>query len=334
MGLYLLSLAGDQQPPAGAVERPVAWACPRCGTTLRGDDAMLACPQDGLEYPRTGGTWRLLAPERARELAPFIEAYQKQRAGENWGSSQAEYYLGLPYNDLTGRHESLWRLRARHMERLVKILAGVLARPGALVLDAGAGNCWLSYRLAERGARAIAIDLNDDTIDGLGVAEVYRARAGVSITTAQAELERMPLEAGQCDAVVINGSLHYAANVPTVLAESRRVLRPGGGLAVMDSPVYHDEQAGEMMMAEWAAQYTASTGSAPSRIPGRGFLTYREVEQGLVSAGFRRENIRLWRQYTGLRAAWHYARTRLAPTGAARRRETATHPMWVATREV
>src|SRR5207244_3073988 len=136
-------------------------------------------------------------------------------------SEQPEYYLNLPYKDITGRQQELWRLRTRHWRRLLKVLSGVLALPGAVVLDAGAGNCWLSYRLAQMGAQPIALDLNDDTMDGLGVAEVYRQHAQVDIITVQAELENIPLSDEQCHAVVINGSLHYVANVGLALAEAR-----------------------------------------------------------------------------------------------------------------
>lgn len=312
---------------------PVTWACPCCCAPLRQQGDMLICQTDSLQYPRESGTWRLLAPERAEELYVFISEYQRQRVAEKWWSEKPEYYLNLPYTDVTGRQQDLWRLRTRHWRRLLRVLDGVLATPGAVVLDAGAGNCWLSYRLAQLGAYPVALDLNDDAMDGLGVAEVYRQHAGVEITTAQAELERMPLADGQCDAVVINGSLHYVADVTLALGEARRALRPGGILVVMDSPVYRDGNAGRQMMEEWAAQYAQRLGKFPSTLPGKGYLTYGEMQVALRVAGFPPDCIKLWPQYTGVRAAWRWVKLTARPTGAAHYRETATHPMWVAAKQ-
>lgn len=294
---------------------------------------MLTCPSDGLRYARTGNIWRLLAPERADELHPFIKEYQQQRVGENWWSDNPDYYLNLPYKDITGRQQDLWRLRTRHWQRLLHVLGGILATPGAVVLDAGAGNCWLSYRLAQLGAHPIALDLNDDTKDGLGVADVYRQHAGVEITTAQAELENIPLSSEQCDAVVINGSLHYVADVCLALTEAGRVLRLGGILVVMDSPFYHDGNAGKLMMQEWSSQYTERTGEAPSMLPGKGYLTYSEMQDALQAVGFPPKSITIWPQHTGPRAAWRQIKLLVKPTGAARHRETATHPMWVVVKD-
>jgi SAM-dependent methyltransferase len=305
------------------------WSCPRCRTLLRQEDDTLSCPTDGLRYPCTGEIWRLLDPVRSAELQPFIDQYQQQRAEEGWGAPEAEYYLGLPFRDTTGKNQKLWELRATHMRRLFRALDPVLSTPGAVILDAGAGSCWLSYRLAELGAIPIALDLNDDAIDGLGVADVYRL-VGIDIVTAQAELERLPLADASCDAAVMNGSLHYAADPQAALSEGWRVLRGGGILAVMDSPVYHDAAAGQQMMREWAERYTAEHGKRPASLPGKGYLTYEEVEHGLRFAGFNPASIRLWPQYRGVKAILR--RLKLALPGQPRR-ELATHPMWTATKE-
>jgi predicted RNA methylase len=42
------------------------------------------------------------------------------------------------------------------------------------IADLGAGNCWLSYRLALRGHLPIAIDIQGDPLDGLGAGLHYQ----------------------------------------------------------------------------------------------------------------------------------------------------------------
>ena len=97
--------------------------------------------------------------------------YQTVRAAEGRGSEDPEYYLALPYRDLSGRNVSQWAIRARtfrYIER--KILPPLEAvHPAAMkVLDLGAGNGWMSYRLALRGHRPAAVDLLTNDQDGLG----------------------------------------------------------------------------------------------------------------------------------------------------------------------
>jgi ubiquinone/menaquinone biosynthesis C-methylase UbiE len=215
------------------------------------------------------------------------------------------------------------------MERLFATLRLVIERPGAVVLDAGAGSCWLSYRLWERGARPVAIDLNTDSADGLGVAELYRRHKGAEIAVAQAELERLPLPERSCDAVVINGSLHYAASPVAALREGLRILKPSGLLIVMDSPFYRRERAGQMMRREFIRSYTRRTGTRPAPIPGKGYITYAEMRQAFRDLRVPDTSIRLVPQHTGLRALARRAKLILAP----RHRELATHPMWVVRRE-
>ena len=288
---------------------------------------------DGIRYGNERGILRLLDPARTGELQPFIQAYKEQRAEEGWGAPQPpEYYLNLPYKDTTGRHAELWKLRARHMSTMFMLLEPVfdLAEPGVgpLILDAGAGNCWLSYRLAEEKARPIALDINDDPADGLGVAEIYRSHARVEIVATQGELERLPIVDRACDAVVINGSLHYASDTRTALSEAWRVLRPQGKMVVMDSPVYQDEQAGEMMRAEWREGYIERHGHSPAQLPGRGYLTYAEVRRGLGALSPKPYRTIFIPQYTGLHTLWRSLKLLAKKAGGYKQRELATHPIW------
>src|SRR6188768_2275737 len=100
----------------------------------------------------------------------FTREYRTVRRAEGWGSSDAAYYRALPYRDLTGRFESIWRIRARSFDTFVSRVLPPLERRAApeplKVLDLGAGCGWLSYRLALRGHVVVALDLLDDRLDG------------------------------------------------------------------------------------------------------------------------------------------------------------------------
>ena len=97
--------------------------------------------------------------------------------------------------------------------------AAPLAPAGALVLDAGAGEC--IYRPLFEGRRYVAIDR--------GVGDVKWDYAKLD---AVAELERIPLKSGLVDLVLCTETLEHLPRPGRVLAELCRVLKPGGTIAL------------------------------------------------------------------------------------------------------
>ena len=155
-------------PPAlNAVE--LRLQCPQCGGalgSLREDDFppefLMSCTICRFQMLNEDGIWRALPPVRAAYFSRFIREYQTVRQAEGRGSDNPEYYFALPYQDLSGHNQQQWAIRSRTYRFLEhSILPGLEAsRPGGLnVLDLGAGNGWMSYRLTLRGHRPVAVDL-------------------------------------------------------------------------------------------------------------------------------------------------------------------------------
>lgn len=260
---------------AEAVALP--FACPRCTAPLRPAGAdTLTCPADGATYRREGGIWRLLLLERAAWFRSFMHAYEAVRRAEGRGSPNPAYYRALPFRDLTGRHAEEWRLRTTSYRALItRVLVPmeqVCARP-LNVVDAGAGNGWLSARLAQRGHCVVALDLQTDPFDGLGAAAHYE----VHFEAAQADFHALPVTDGWADLVVFNGAFHYAVNETAVLLEAVRALRPGGAVVIMDSPFYFDAASGARMQEEQRAALAARYGVELPPFPGRGFVAPGEL---------------------------------------------------------
>src|SRR3546814_12697324 len=70
--------------------------------------------------------------------------YERIREAEGRGSERGDFYLGLPYVGASGRDAGQWHVRARSHDYVLRhLLAGTGNRPGAMVLDLGAGNCWM-----------------------------------------------------------------------------------------------------------------------------------------------------------------------------------------------
>ncbi len=255
------------------------FTCPRCRTALeRTAPDRVTCPQDGLEFWQVDGIWRFLLPESEAHYARFIADYESIRRSEGRGSPSAIYYRSLPFKDLGGQHSTDWAVRARSFNVLVKNVLTRLQNPlerSLKIIDVGAGNGWLSNRLAAQGDRVIAVDLSINEQDGLGAWKQYEN----SFTPMQAEFNHLPVMNRFADAVIFNASFHYSEDYSETLQEALRVLSPAGLIVIMDSPVYRSGDSGEKMVAEREAQFKEKYGFASDSLQSENFLTYARLDQ-------------------------------------------------------
>jgi len=98
-------------------------------------------------------------------------------------------------------------------------------RPDRIVLDLAAGTGKLTRLLAASGANVIAVEPVPEMR-----AELERRVPGVTILAGTAE--RIPLDDGAVDAVTVGQAFHWF-DAEVALREIHRVLRPGGGLALI-----------------------------------------------------------------------------------------------------
>jgi SAM-dependent methyltransferase len=229
----------------------------------------------------------------------FLQEYRTIRHAEGRGSDDPAYYQALPYRDLTNRNAPMWKMRAKtydYFER--KILSAMerqLARP-LDILDLGAGNGWMSYRLALRNHRPIALDIFADPLDGLRAARNYPR----GFPTIEADFGCLPFAPDSFDLAIFNSSLHYSTDYIATLAEVRRCLRRSGTIIVLDSPVYRKREDGERMARERHRDFAARYGFASDAIPSIEFLD----EPGLSSlAQDMHLQWKIWRPWYGWR--WH-----------------------------
>ena len=229
--------------------------------------------------------------------AQFFREYARHRAKEG-RALRGEELRSLPYL----RKKPLarqWSVRARSFEMFMNRVVGSLAQRNTLdILDLGAGNCWLCYRLASSGHRAVALDIRDDDIDGLGAATELLAETG-RFHRVRASFDALPFANRSFDLTIFNASLHYATQLDRVLAEAARVTRPGGMLAILDSPFYPCEREGERMVAEKNAQAAARFGARAEVLTSQNFmefLTRHRLETAIASLSWSRHRVRypLW----------------------------------------
>ncbi len=234
------------------------------------------CCDCGFLIAEKAGIFRTLRPERRAYFERFIEQYSAVRAREGRGSSSSDYYLALPFRDITGNHSWQWNIRGRTFRHIERYLLPGIEREysdGCDVLDLGAGNCWLSYRLALRGHRAVAVDLVDNEADGLGAGMHYLRHLDRPFPRFHAEMDCLPFEDAQFDVAIFNASFHYSVDYEVTLAETLRCLRRPGYVLIADSAFYAREESGRAMLDEKRASFKQRFGFESDSIPSREYLT-------------------------------------------------------------
>jgi len=141
------------------------------------------------------------------------------------------------------------------------------ALPGAaLVLDIGCGRGATARLLAARGHQVLALDASEHNVS--------QTRAH-SVFPLLARAEALPLAARSVDAVFCECVLSVTGQTQAVLAESARVLRPGGLLVLSD---LYLRETGE---ADSGSVQTSAAGDCVS-----GALPFAALQSQLSHAGF------------------------------------------------
>jgi SAM-dependent methyltransferase len=270
------TLISDASPFLGV--RP---QCPRCRANIN----LWDCQFCGLQMPVENGIVKALPPDRTAHFARFMEDYEHIRAAEGRWSQQDDFYLNLPYKDVSGKNKKQWAIRARSFDHLMKhVLTRNLQHNGGRILDLGAGNCWMSYRLALANYRPFAVDLLTNDRDGIGAAEHFQKHLPAMFPRIQAELSRLPFQDGQFDAAIFNASFHYAEDYVATLREALRCVRNDGTVIISDTPWYSREESGRKMVAERNSAFLERYGTASDSIKSLEYLTderLRTIEEQL-----------------------------------------------------
>jgi ubiquinone/menaquinone biosynthesis C-methylase UbiE len=119
-------------------------------------------------------------------------------------------------------------------ERVVDRMASAAGvDPSMTVADVGTGTGFVAAAMAPRVARVVGIDgstgmlaIARSNLDALGIRNVELLEGDVT---------SLPLADHAVDAAFANMVLHHAEDPPSMLAEMRRVVRPGGAVAICDA---------------------------------------------------------------------------------------------------
>lgn len=286
----------------------------------------VACPSCGFWLRIRDGIVDALLPERAAYYKRFIEEYERVRAAEGRGSANEDFYLALPFRDISERNAGQWRIRGKSFEYLVThLLAKRDAEKQKRILDIGAGNCWMSYRLALEGFHPYAVDLLTNDLDGLGSARHYCGQLRKLFPRYRAEMSRLPFRSGQFDVAIFNASFHYAESYEAVLSEALRCVKKNGLVVICDTAWYSNEESGQRMILERREAFRVRYGTACDSIQSLEYLT----DSRLHALG-EKFSIR-WRIYSPWYGLWWAMRPVVAKLRG--RREPSQFRIYVARKE-
>ena len=101
---------------------------------------------------------------------------------------------------------------------------------GDLILDLGAGGCWVSDLLGKLHRRSVAVDIS------LEMLQAGRARpGGQRIRAAAGDMEALPFRSGTFNKAVCLSALHHVPDMRAAIHEIGRVLT-SDGVAIFSEP--------------------------------------------------------------------------------------------------
>jgi len=128
------------------------------------------------------------------------------------------------------------------LERLVEL---ALPEAGWSVLDLATGAGHTALALAPLVRRVVAYDLTRAMLSQAAALRCERGADGLRL--AQGDVHRLPFASDAFDLVTCRRAAHHFADLPTALAEARRVLRPGCRLVIDDRSVPDDPEVDALM---------------------------------------------------------------------------------------
>ncbi|MGH9031128.1 MAG: arsenite methyltransferase [Acidimicrobiia bacterium] len=163
-------------------------------------------------------------------------------------------------------------------------------KAGEDVLDLGSGggiDVLLSARRVAPAGMAYGLDMTDEMLE---LARANQARAGVTNATfLPGHIEDIPLPDASVDVVLSNCVINLSPNKDAVFAETFRVLRPGGRVAIAD--IVADREPDAALQADPKA-WTDCIAGALTRpryrqlLTDTGFVDVTLTDSHVVQAGF------------------------------------------------
>ncbi len=153
------------------------------------------------------------------------------------------------------------------LQRRLSAIAGL--KPGARVLDVGAGTGLLAETLQQMGCSYVGVDASISMLRQFAV----RRRGGAALL--QADLRSLPFAAGLFDAVLAFRVFGVVRGWRRGIAECLRVAKPGGGLVL--GHVERPSGSLHMLLREWRNAWLVAHGFEAERLGAGDSAVFHEL---------------------------------------------------------
>lgn len=164
---------------------------------------------------------------------PRVESFSP--ASVRFVTDQIPASLAPNLDELPSYAASLLSYHRAHAETLSGMIDALPIEPGQRWLDLATGDGTYAMLLAKK-AEVVAIDSDERY---LAFARKRAQQRGLPIEFIRGDAYRLPFADGALDGVFCAQSFYDLEDVPRVLAEMKRVVRPGGCVAVMENDSLH-----------------------------------------------------------------------------------------------
>ena len=143
--------------------------------------------------------------------------------------SANEFMHQRPVEELVARFESPERDAYQKPEKVLEYLGDL---KGKTIMDIGAGTGYFSVKLAKKGAKVIAADV-DEQFQAFLKDRIEKEQLQ-NIATRKIPYDSPGLEAGEVDMVLIVNTYHHIENRPDYFAKVKTGIKGNGKLVIID----------------------------------------------------------------------------------------------------
>ncbi|WP_106144871.1 class I SAM-dependent methyltransferase [Flagellimonas meridianipacifica] len=144
-------------------------------------------------------------------------------------ASANEFMHKSSFDDLIARFESPERDAYQHPYKVLNHLGDI---QGQTIMDIGAGSGYFSVKLAKKGAKVIAADVDDRFLEF--IQNRIEGNALENIETRKIPYDSPNLEEDEVDLVLVVNTYHHIENRPEYFAQVRKGTKTNGKLVIID----------------------------------------------------------------------------------------------------
>jgi ArsR family transcriptional regulator len=194
-----------------------------------------------LTSPRTVSLMEVL-----RDSAAEIPELSHDRDALELALRRRQDKMRAYFDELAGKFGRQY-VPGRSWQGLAETLIELL--PPLVVADLGAGEGTFAQLLARRARRVIAVDNSVKMVEyGSTLAREHNL---ANLEYRLGDLESLPIDDATVDAAFLSQALHHAQHPERAVAEVRRILKPGGRIAILDLLRHSFDEARDIYADLW-----------------------------------------------------------------------------------